>query len=142
MVKRMNFDDGVIPEFEFMFKGENYVATEASSTAVVKYQNAAIGVTDLDDEGKPKSVQVNADCELILMAEATFKVTKDGNREPVPAALIRLWPHRVTEAVIEFIKETSNLGVAKDIVAIDKQIASLQKKRAKLVQQETERKNA
>jgi len=120
-----------------------FVLCEADGDAGAKYRSAAARSARLND-GKVIGVEGIGDIEPLLVSRCLYyadeqgRLRVDDDDKPVRKYLveegtIRSWPDRVQKALFNKVKEISGLDETDTIEKIEKQIANLQKKRAKLL---------
>jgi len=125
---------------------KEFVLVEATEGVVVGYRNLLMAATKFNENMKPTSIEKMADAEPYLVANCLFEVYKNAGevrRRPVPESVIRLWPSvRIVKPIFELAQKISGLKEDRTVEAIDKQIAELQKERAKLLEDETAKKSS
>lgn len=126
---QFDFDSVVPVEIPFVYKGVNYLLVEATEEAAVSFRNSQTRQTKLNPETKFVSVGDIADSEPYLVSLCLFKV--DGEkRTPVPLPVVRTWPHKVIKKLFNTAKEISDLVDESPDEELDKQIETLQRRKA------------
>lgn len=127
---------------------KQYVLCEADGDAGAKYRSAAVRAAKMND-GKVIGLEGIGDIEPYLVSRCLYHVDDKGNlrvddndnpikKYLVTEAEVRSFPDRVQKAVFNKIKEISSLDETDTIEKINKQIASLQAKRTKLLAEKGE----
>lgn len=122
---------------------KDYILREASGDAACKWRNAITRVTRMQD-GKVSSVGDIADTEPLLISLCLFEIQRDKDgkpssdppvadpKRPVSEKVIRTWPHRVQRALFDKARAISELEEKETAEDLEKKIADLQEKLAKL----------
>lgn len=126
MTDNFNFDDLEPISFPVRYRGEEYVAREATEGAAKKWRNATIRGTRMEG-GKVISMGDIADSEPLLVSLCLFKVTDKGE-VPVPFNTICGWPARVVRPIHDKIKDISGLNEDDTEESLVKRIAEMEQK--------------
>lgn len=127
----MDFDSA--PEFaprevRVTYKQQAYTLKQASAEVTRQYRNASARSVRMLD-GKMVGLGDVGDVEMLLVAGCLFK---DG--KPMIAPQLKEWDGKVTKWLFEKAKAISpHLDEAADVETVDKQIATLQKQRERLL---------
>lgn len=113
----------------------SYVLREANGEVVSKYQAARMRNIEIVD-GKSRFLGSEMDVNVILVAGCLFEVCDVTDKNPsglrtVPKDLIKTWPHRILEPLIEKTKEISGID-QDDLETLTKQRDKLEERIAKL----------
>lgn len=118
------------------YEGKNYVLREASEDAHVKYRNAVLRASKLNEKGNISSMDGMADSEPILVAACLFEQytdAKGAQRErPMLVNQILQWPTRVVKPLYEKAKEMSDINQDETKDQLKKTIENARKKLEKL----------
>ena len=137
----LNFDDLEPIRLSVNIRKEPFVLCEASAGAAARYRNLITKGASLTSDGRVASLGHMHDAEPRLISDCLFYALKDSEGRPrldqlgrpVPEETVRSWPQRLTSKLFEKIKEISpELEKADTEEALEKQIAALQAKLAKL----------
>lgn len=128
--------------FPFQFQGKSYVLREASEDAAVRWRNAQLAATKLED-GKVSGVDGMADTEPLLVSLCVYEQLYDAqgsptDTKPVQKPTIRLWPAKVVKRLFEKIKEVSDLTEKEDKAALEKRLTETCVKLAELSESESD----
>lgn len=117
----LNFDSISLIRVPFKLKGEDYYLQEADGETGCEYRDAkASGMkADIDENGKVVSnsfsMQGAHKAELILLSRCLFKGNhENGNGERVLHDIIKQWPDRVLQPLVEKVKEISELDAPRE----------------------------
>ncbi len=122
-----NFDDLTPVEISITIANVDYTLREASEDAARQYQNKLASYTKLQD-GKVSGVSGPvADVQSFLVSLCLF--TEKG---PVGINTIRGWTNRIVVRLFEKIQEISDMGGDETEKGLEKELAVLQKKLAKI----------
>jgi len=128
----LDFSDLTLIELPVQIGSGNYILREASGDVTARFKNALLKGTRFGASGKPESVGNVADLDFLLL-EGCLRTEND---KPVSMALLRSWPHRVTEKLVERCKKISRMDEGADTVeSVTAQIEVLQKQLEKLQQE-------
>lgn len=125
------------------YQGKKYVLLEASESAHAAYQNVVTAAARFGEDGQIQRAQGLADADPVLLAQCLYAADRDGRlpldregnadrRHLVPIHVIKGWPHRVTEPMVDWVCEVSGLRVRPTEQALEKQIAALTRQLEKL----------
>jgi hypothetical protein len=128
-----HFENDTLAEFHFTLGKDRkpHVLVEAEAETVFKYRNEVARVATLED-GKLSKVGNVADADGYLLSMCLYAVNADGSRKQVPITTLRKWPNKLVKQLLERLEEMSDLGGSKTIVQVEKEIAKLTKKLARL----------
>ena len=137
-----------IPELELAvipvkLGGKNYVLREAPEGVSLRYRNALTAGAKLDGQGNVVSISSLADTEVLLVVGCLFEVYDhqgQSKERPVTDSFVKALSHRKFKLLYERALAISGLGQG-DTESIDKQIASLEARKQKLIQDEEKEKN-
>lgn len=121
-------------------KTRKCVLREASEDAACRYRNALLRATKLGPDGKPASIDGMADADPILVHGCLFEEYEQGGEtkyRPFTLKQVQDMPARVVQALCAKAKEMSKIDEGADTAeSLDKQITSLQERRARLAAEE------
>lgn len=135
-----NFDDTIKPqEWRFSWRGERFVARQASTGAKNHYRSApfANSVIEVNPESGARTVRGNMSAAAGIEAEVTAMCVRKvvggapGSKEreqPVAVAEVNAWPPEVSEKVWQWIKENSDLDEKGDLQTLERQRDDLQRR--------------
>jgi len=104
--------------------GKQYVLTEASEKAAIRWRNHAVRAAKMRD-GKVVAMGDVAEMSVLLVQ---LCLTEKTTGKMVPLGVLESWPSRVVKALFERAKTISDLGEVEDAAAIRKQIVELEEK--------------
>lgn len=123
--------DAVQARIPVRVKGTDYILVSADTAAAVKYRDVSIKAMRFDMDGNPTQVDGGASADPTLVASCLYHRGKtDTDLGPsVSLATVMGFAPKVTEDMAERIKKISpGLETNVTVEALEKQIASLQKK--------------
>lgn len=137
MSEREDYDFSDLKIIEVPFKspdGKRYVLREANGDVAAKYRNTLVKCTKLGPEGRPSGMEGIGELEPFLVSLCSFTVDEEPtkNNKPVSASIVRAWPSKMVKKLYAKAKEISELGEDDTIESLEKQIADLTKRLAKL----------
>jgi hypothetical protein len=104
---RLDFDSVLLITIPVTIAGQEYELREASGDASAKYRNAMLACSTLGPDGKPIRMEGLADVDFFLLSLCLFdKATNVLVTEDV----IRSWPNRMCETLIDELKEISGMS--------------------------------
>jgi hypothetical protein len=150
-----DFDDISLKEKPVRIGDKRYILREASGEAGRIYKNAVQAAIKYGEDGEISSITGMADTRTLLLSHCLIEadsqtlqpvyIERDGKSLPkfVHLTIIRSWPTRISEPMVEWVKTVSELSEPDTVENIDKQIKALQKRKAKLLKSngDTEAKN-
>ncbi len=104
------FDFNLEPRtFPVRINREDYVLREATDAVKLKYKDSVRATPTFDGKGKVTGFSISNTYEGdgILLAGCLYKV----GGESVPLAIIRSWPSRITEKLVEKCKKMSEIDL-------------------------------
>ena len=104
---RLDFDSILLITIPVTIAGQEYELREASGDASAKYRNAMLACSTLGPDGKPTKMEGLADVDFFLLSLCLFEKTTN---VLVPEAVIRSWPNRMCETLIEELKDISGMS--------------------------------
>lgn len=145
----LDFDsDGLsLTKIPVRYQGKDYLLVEALGDAVATWRNAQLRGTTMqqigDSDTRTIALGGMADSEPLLVHLCLFTPDKDGNlildkegnvvlQRRVSLHIVKNWPNRILSRLFEKAKEISGLDQTETAEALEKQIAALQSRLAKL----------
>jgi hypothetical protein len=114
---------------------KNYVLKEASEDAVTKYRAAQSRGGFVEENGRFAIPEGASEAESVLVAACLYEVYQhegEDKERPVILSQVRAWKHSIVRQLFDRVREISNLEQPKDAAVIEKEIAKLHEKLAKL----------
>ena len=118
----------------FKFRETNYILSEASLGAVAKYRDAITSGITMDSNGTPINSTGFQMAEVNLLASS---ISKEDDNSKLPVEVVKTWPNRITDKLIESLKENSDMETGTDVDTLKKQRDVLDQ-RIKSIEQDEE----
>lgn len=140
----MNWESAEPKEEEVTLGPISYVLREASSGTASKHKDATFKAVKVNNQTNTSTFGGIADADLVLLSECLFENKTPPNTTvlvagaPVSVATVRSLPNRISEPLVEYLKEISGMQPKETKESLTKQRETIDAKLAKFNAPESE----
>ncbi len=115
-----------------------YILREASGGAASEHKDATFKAVKVNNQTNTSTFSGIADADLVLLSRCLFEDKTPADKPdrkmlmPVQLSTVRSWPNRITEPLVEHLKEISGMQVKETKESLTKQQKDVTDKLAKL----------
>lgn len=134
-LEKLVFDSIALREIEVEIAGKEYILTEASEDATIKYKDARMQAAKIEgtNEDDIKIVGFNSlnNVEPLLVSLCLHEVWEykgEKRRKPVDLKTILAWPPKIVRKLYKWVKDNSDLDEEASVTTLEDQLKMLQER--------------
>lgn len=126
----LTWDSAALKEEDVTIGKDTYILREASGGSASKHKDATFKAVKVNNQTQTSTFGGIADADLVLLSECLFD---RASGKPVPLPTVRSLPNRISEPLVEYLKEISGMQPKETQESLTKQREAIDAKLAKLV---------